>query len=246
MDNCHSIGTPLATKPKLDVDLSGEPVDQSDYRSKIGSLMYLTSSRPDLVQAVLLISRYQHTTQKHLKEVKRIFKYLKGTINMGLWYPKDSGFELTAFSDADHAGCLDTRKSTSGGIQFLGDKLVSWMPSNKKHMQLTEYQLADMFTKALPEDRFKYLVRRIGMRCLTPADLEVVRLGINPMIQPEPEDLPKDNPKLEIAVLRVILFSIHNDNEIIPVASIKQATAVRYIDENSNESTCDTGYRLVQ
>ncbi|GJX36556.1 uncharacterized mitochondrial protein-like protein [Tanacetum coccineum] len=67
------------------------------------------------------------TTQKHLKEVKRIFKYLKGTINMGLWYPKDSGFELTAFSDADHAGCLDTRKSTSGGIQFLGDKLVSWM-----------------------------------------------------------------------------------------------------------------------
>ncbi|GJR31812.1 retrovirus-related pol polyprotein from transposon TNT 1-94 [Tanacetum coccineum] len=128
MDNCHSIGTPLATKPKLDVDLSGEPVDQSDYRSKIGSLMYLTSSRPDLVQAVCYCARYQaRPTQKHLKEVKRIFKYLKGTINMGLWYPKDSGFELTAFSDADHAGCLDTRKSTSGGIQFLGDKLVRWM-----------------------------------------------------------------------------------------------------------------------
>ncbi|GJZ70901.1 retrovirus-related pol polyprotein from transposon TNT 1-94, partial [Tanacetum coccineum] len=128
MDNCHSIGTPLATKPKLDVDLSGEPVDQSDYRSKIGSLMYLTSSRPDLVQAVCYCARYQaRPTQKHLKEVKRIFKYLKGTINTGLWYPKDSGFELTAFSDADHAGCLDTRKSTSGGIQFLGDKLVSWM-----------------------------------------------------------------------------------------------------------------------
>ncbi|GJU43481.1 retrovirus-related pol polyprotein from transposon TNT 1-94 [Tanacetum coccineum] len=111
MDNCHSIGTPLATKPKLDVDLSGEPVDQSDYRSKIGSLMYLTSSRPDLVQAVCYCARYQaRPTQKHLKEVKRIFKYLKGTINMGLWYPKDSGFELTAFSDADHAGCIDTRK----------------------------------------------------------------------------------------------------------------------------------------
>ncbi|GJS42263.1 retrovirus-related pol polyprotein from transposon TNT 1-94 [Tanacetum coccineum] len=128
MDNCHSIGTPLATKPKLDVDLSGEPVDQSDYRSKIGSLMYLTSSRPDLVQVVCYCARYQaRPTQKHLKEVKRIFKYLKGTINMGLWYPKDYGFELTAFSDADHAGCIDTRKSTSGGIQFLGDKLVSWM-----------------------------------------------------------------------------------------------------------------------
>ncbi|GJS86204.1 reverse transcriptase domain-containing protein, partial [Tanacetum coccineum] len=88
----------------------------------------LDPSRPDLVQAVCYCARYQaRPTQKHLKEVKRIFKYLKGTINMGLWYPKDSGFELTAFSDADHAGCLDTRKSTSGGIQFLGDKLVSWM-----------------------------------------------------------------------------------------------------------------------
>ncbi|GJT90409.1 retrovirus-related pol polyprotein from transposon TNT 1-94 [Tanacetum coccineum] len=128
MDNCHSIGTPLATKPNLDVDLSGEPVDQSDYRSKIGSLMYLTSSRPDLVQAVCYCARYQaRPTQKHLKEVKRIFKYLKGTINMRLWYPKDSGFELTAFSNADHTGCLDTRKSTSGGIQFLGDKIVRWM-----------------------------------------------------------------------------------------------------------------------
>ncbi|GJX87040.1 retrovirus-related pol polyprotein from transposon TNT 1-94 [Tanacetum coccineum] len=92
------------------------------------SLMYLTSSRPDLVQAVCYCARYQaRPIQKHLKEVKRIFKYLKGTINMGLWYPKDSGFKLTAFSDADHAGCIDTRKSTSGGIQFLGDKLVSWM-----------------------------------------------------------------------------------------------------------------------
>ncbi|GJY50247.1 hypothetical protein Tco_0441094 [Tanacetum coccineum] len=90
MDNCHSIGTPLATKPKLDVDLSGEPVDQSDYRSKIGSLMYLTSR---LVDAVVI----------------------------------DSGFELTAFSDVDHAGCIDTHKSTSERIQFLGDKLVSWM-----------------------------------------------------------------------------------------------------------------------
>ncbi|GKD00074.1 hypothetical protein Tco_1170348, partial [Tanacetum coccineum] len=87
---------------------------------------YLTSSRTDLVQAVCYCACYQaRPTQKHLKEVKRIFKYLKGTINMGLWYPNDSGFELTAFSDVDHAGC--TRKSTSGRIQFLGDKLVSWM-----------------------------------------------------------------------------------------------------------------------
>nr|GEU42192.1 copia-type Pol polyprotein [Tanacetum cinerariifolium] len=218
MDKGQNIGTPMAMKPKLDADLSGNPVDQTDYRSKIGSLMYLTSSRPDIVQA-------------------------------------GSSFELTAFSDSNHAECIDSRKSTSRGIQFLGDKLVSWMskkqnctamPSAKaeyvalsascaqvmwmgtqlqdygfnynkiplyfysqsaiaiscnpvqhprtKHIHTryhfikqqvengiielyfvrTEYQLADMFTKALPEDRFKYLVRRFGMRCLTTAELEVL------------------------------------------------------------------------
>ncbi|GKD55732.1 hypothetical protein Tco_1289119 [Tanacetum coccineum] len=94
--------------------------------------MYLTASRPDIVHATCYCARYQaKPTEKHLTPVKRIFRYLKDSINMGLWYPKDTGFELTAFSDSDHAGCLDSRKSTFGGIQFLGDdKLVSW--SSKK------------------------------------------------------------------------------------------------------------------
>nr|GEY87821.1 putative ribonuclease H-like domain-containing protein [Tanacetum cinerariifolium] len=128
MDKGQSIGTPMATKPKLYADLSGNPVDQTDYRSKIGSLIYLTSSRPDIVQAVCFYARYQsRPTEKHLKEVKRIFRYLRGTANMGLWYLKGSSFVLTAFLDADHAGCIDSHKSTSEGIQFLGDKLVSWM-----------------------------------------------------------------------------------------------------------------------
>ncbi|GKB19690.1 hypothetical protein Tco_0853613 [Tanacetum coccineum] len=175
MEKGQSISTPIAMKPKLDADLSGTLVDQTDYRSKTGSLMYLTSSRPNIVQA----------------------------------YPKDSSFELTAFSDADHAGCIDTRKSTSGGIHFLGDKLVSWMSKKQDcttmstaeaeyvalsasyaqvmwmRTQLkdygfnynkipTEYQLAYMFTKALPEDRFQYLFRQTGMRCLTSAELEVL------------------------------------------------------------------------
>nr|GEV91251.1 retrovirus-related Pol polyprotein from transposon TNT 1-94 [Tanacetum cinerariifolium] len=256
MDKGQSIGTPMATKPKLHVDLSGNPVDQNDYRSKIGSLMYLTSSRPDIVQAVCFCARYQsRPTKKHVKEVKRIFRYLRGIVNMGLWFPKGSSFKLTAFSDADHAGCIDSRKRTYEGIQFLGDKLVSWMSkkqnctamssaeakyvalsanyaqvmwmrtqlqdygfnynkiplycdsqstiaisctpvqhSRTKHIHTryhfikeqvdigiielyfvrTKYQLVDMFTKALPQDRFKYLVRRIGMRCLTPAELEVL------------------------------------------------------------------------
>ncbi|GKA17684.1 retrovirus-related pol polyprotein from transposon TNT 1-94 [Tanacetum coccineum] len=131
MTSCDSIGTLMATK-HLDADLSGTPVDQTKYRSMVGALMYLTTSRPDIVHATCYCARYQaKPTEKHLTAVKRIFRYLKNTINMGLWYPKDTGFELTAFSDSDHAGCLDSRKSTSGGIQFLGgDKLVSW--SSKK------------------------------------------------------------------------------------------------------------------
>ncbi|GJY39348.1 retrovirus-related pol polyprotein from transposon TNT 1-94 [Tanacetum coccineum] len=128
MDKCDSIGTPMATKPNLDADLSGLPIDQTRYRRMIGSLMYLTSSRPDLVHAVCYCARYQAIpTEKHLKEVKRIFRYIKGTINIGLWYLKDSGFKLTAFSNVDHAECLDTRKRTTGRMQFLGEKLVSWM-----------------------------------------------------------------------------------------------------------------------
>nr|GEW71198.1 hypothetical protein [Tanacetum cinerariifolium] len=126
------VGSPMATK-HLDVNLSGTPVDQTKYRSMVGALMYLTSSRPDIVHATCYCARYQaRPTEKHLTAVKRIFRYLKNTINMGLWYPKDTNFELTGFLDSDHAGCLDSRKSTSGGIQFLGgDKLVSW--SSKKH-----------------------------------------------------------------------------------------------------------------
>ncbi|GJZ34579.1 hypothetical protein Tco_0580396 [Tanacetum coccineum] len=118
-------------KDKLDLDKNGTLVDATIYRSMIGALMYLTSSRPDIIHATCLCARYQaKPTEKHLKEVKRIFRYLRGTVNMGLWYTKDSGFELTGFSDADYAGCKDTFKSTSGGTQFLGEKLVGW--SSKK------------------------------------------------------------------------------------------------------------------
>ncbi|GJY34820.1 retrovirus-related pol polyprotein from transposon TNT 1-94 [Tanacetum coccineum] len=215
---------PMEIKDKLDLDQNGSLVDATKYRSMIGALMYLTSSRPDI-----------------------------GTVNMGLWYTKDSGFELTGFSDADYAGCKDTFKSTSGGAQFLGEKLVSWSSkkqdctalstveaeyvslsaccaqviwmrtqltdygyhfnkipiycdsksaiaiscnpvqhSRTKHIVVryhfikehvekgtielyfvkTDYQLADLFTKALPVDRFNYLVCRLGMRSLSPQELE--------------------------------------------------------------------------
>ncbi|GJT85698.1 reverse transcriptase zinc-binding domain-containing protein, partial [Tanacetum coccineum] len=97
----------------------------------VDDIIFRTSDPPilmrtDIVQAVCYCARYQaKPTEKHLKEVKKIFRYLKGIINIGLWYPKDSSFELTAFLDADHAGCLDTHKNTSRGIQFLGEKLVT-------------------------------------------------------------------------------------------------------------------------
>nr|GEV85574.1 retrovirus-related Pol polyprotein from transposon TNT 1-94 [Tanacetum cinerariifolium] len=126
LDECVSMSTHMETK-RLDSDLQGTPTDQTTYRRMIGGLMYLTASRPDIAYATFVCARYQvRPTIRHLKEVKRIFRYLRQSYNMGLWYPKDSGFELIAYSDADHVGCKDDCKSTSGGLQFLGGKLVSW------------------------------------------------------------------------------------------------------------------------
>nr|GEZ62315.1 retrovirus-related Pol polyprotein from transposon TNT 1-94 [Tanacetum cinerariifolium] len=125
-----------AQKEGVDFEESFAPVARLEvvrlFIAMVGAFMYLTASRPDIMHATCYCAHYQaKPTKKHLIAVKRIFRYLKDTFHMGLWYPKDTGFELTAFSDLDHAGCLDSRKSTSGGIQFLGgDKLVSW--SSKK------------------------------------------------------------------------------------------------------------------
>nr|GFB71936.1 copia protein [Tanacetum cinerariifolium] len=129
-------------------------------------------------------------TEKHLKEVKRIFRYLRGTVNTGLWYTKDSGFELTGFSDADYAGCKATFKSTSAiaiscnPVQHSKTKHIAVRNHFiKEHVEKgtielyfvkTDYQLADIFTKALPTDRFNYLVRRLGMHSLSPKELELL------------------------------------------------------------------------
>ncbi|GJR89225.1 retrovirus-related pol polyprotein from transposon TNT 1-94 [Tanacetum coccineum] len=254
LQSTDSVDTPMIENKKLDEDLQGKPVDATLYRGMIGSLMYLTASRPDLNHAVCLCARYQaKPTEKHLQAVKRIFRYLNGTINMGLWYSKDTDMSLTAYADADHAGCQDTRRSTSGSAQFLGDKLVSWSSkkqkctaissteaeyialsgccsqilwmrsqltdygfkfnkiplycdnksaialccnnvqhSRAKHIDIryhfikeqvengivelyfvrTEYQLADIFTKPLPRERFNFLIDKLGMRTMSPETLK--------------------------------------------------------------------------
>ncbi|GKA85738.1 integrase, catalytic region, zinc finger, CCHC-type containing protein [Tanacetum coccineum] len=168
------VDTPMVERTKLDEDLS-----------------------------VCMCARYQSKpTKKHLYAVKRVFRYIQGTINMGLWYPKDSAMALTAYADADHACCQDTRRSTSGSSQFLGDKLCdnksaialccnNFQHSMSKHIDIrhhfireqvekgvvvlyfmrTEYQLADIFTKALPRERFKFILPRLGMKCMKPETL---------------------------------------------------------------------------
>ncbi|GJY31602.1 copia protein [Tanacetum coccineum] len=233
---------------KTSTTCMGNPVDATLYRGMISSFMYLTSSRPDLIYAVCLCARYQaKPTENYLNAVKPIFRYLKGTINIGLWYSKDTGISMTAYADADHAGCQDTRRSTSGSAQFLGDKLVSWSSKkqkctaisstkaeyialsgycaqilwmrsqltdygfqfnkiplycdNKSEIALccnnvqhsrakqidvryhfikeqvdngivelyfvrTEYQLADIYTKPLPRERFNFLIEKLGIRSM--------------------------------------------------------------------------------
>nr|GEV60286.1 retrovirus-related Pol polyprotein from transposon TNT 1-94 [Tanacetum cinerariifolium] len=107
----QKVSTLMVEQAKLKLDLVRKPVDHSDYHSMIGSLMYLTSSRPDIMFATYMCARYQaNPNEYHVLAIKRIFRYLKGTINLGLWYPKDSGFDLTAYSDVDHAGCHLDRK----------------------------------------------------------------------------------------------------------------------------------------
>nr|GEX82318.1 hypothetical protein [Tanacetum cinerariifolium] len=212
LDSCDPINTPMVDRLKLDEDPLGIPIDQTRFHSMVGSLIYLTASRPDLVFAVCMCARYQTSpTKKHLEALKWVFRYLRGTINWGLWYSKDTAMALTAYTYADHAGCQDTRRSTSGSAQFLGNKLVSWSSKKQKSTTIstteakyisiaialwcnnvqhsrskkidichhfirekvkngivelyfvtTDYQLAGLFTKALPRERFEFLLPRLG------------------------------------------------------------------------------------
>ncbi|GKA20512.1 hypothetical protein Tco_0700501 [Tanacetum coccineum] len=135
----------------------------------IGSLMYLTTSRPDIMFAVCACARFQVTPKtSHLLAVKRIFRYLKGKPTLGLWYSRDSPFELVAYTDSDYAGATQDRKSTTGGCQFLGNRLISWQCKKQTVVATSttkaEYvATANLLTKGFDAGRFQYLVSSIGM-----------------------------------------------------------------------------------
>ncbi|XP_070029663.1 secreted RxLR effector protein 161-like [Nicotiana sylvestris] len=132
MDESKEIDTSITIATKLDIDEPGSSVDQKLYRGMIDSLLYLTVSRPDIFFSVGFCDHFQvNPKESHLTIVERILRYLKGTIDLCLWYPKGSNFNLVGYADVDYAGFLVDRKSTSGMAHFLGSCLVSW--ATKKH-----------------------------------------------------------------------------------------------------------------
>ncbi|XP_023760704.2 uncharacterized mitochondrial protein AtMg00810-like [Lactuca sativa] len=127
--------TPMDERPLLGPNPEGDSVDQTEYRSMIGSLMYFPANRADIMFVVCQCARYQANPKlSHMIVVKMIFRYLKGSPKLGLWYPKISEFDLYAFGDSNYGGCDFDRKSTSGGCQFLGERLVSWQCKKQQTM----------------------------------------------------------------------------------------------------------------
>ncbi|GKA69332.1 hypothetical protein Tco_0775396 [Tanacetum coccineum] len=252
MDSCGPVDTPMVDQLKLDEDPLRIPVDQTRFHSMVSSLMYLTTSRPNLVFAVCMCARYQASpTKKYLEALKLIFRYLKGTINWGLWYPKDTAMALTAYANADHAGCQDTRRSTPGTKKYVRKCLVpgrsqltdygfsfnkiplycdnhstialcynNIQHSRSKHIDIrhhfirkqvekgvvelyfvtTDYQLANIFTKALPRERFLAKVT-LKLRSISLDDALVI--GIDKMVD---ENVPASAP-------------IRFDDQILPFAA---------------------------
>ena len=138
MGDSKPVGTPMVTGCKLSKDDDSPDVDQSSYRSIIGSLFYITASRPDIMHVVGMVGRYQSAPkQSHLQAVKRIFRYLKETMTYGMWYPRNQNLQLTAYSDADWENYVRERKNTSRGALFLGDSLVAWISKNQSSISLS-------------------------------------------------------------------------------------------------------------
>ena len=127
MDRAKTSKTLMSTTTKLNKDANGKLVDEKWFRGMIKSLLYLNASKPDIIFATYLCAHFQSSSREsHLNAIKIIFKYLNGSLYLGLWYPRSSSFDLISYSDADFAGSLLDRKSTSRTCQVLGQCLVSW------------------------------------------------------------------------------------------------------------------------
>jgi hypothetical protein len=138
MEDSSPISTLMVVGCKLIKDDISPDVGQRTYLSMIGSLLYITTSRSNIMQAVGMVGRYQFASkQSHSVAITRIFKYLKQTMDYGLWYPKNQNFQLTAYLDAYWENCVDERKSTSQGAFFLGDSLVAWISKKKGSLSLS-------------------------------------------------------------------------------------------------------------
>ncbi|GKB11600.1 retrovirus-related pol polyprotein from transposon TNT 1-94 [Tanacetum coccineum] len=138
LEDSKQMKTPMSSDAKLTKDEEYESVDSTKYRGMIGSLLYLTTSRPDIVFSVCLCARFQEDPKtSHLEAVKRIFQYIKGTTHLGLWYPKGTGIETVVYAESDHAGDYVGRKSTSGICTFGGCCLTSWFSKKQTALAIS-------------------------------------------------------------------------------------------------------------
>ncbi|GJY14714.1 retrovirus-related pol polyprotein from transposon TNT 1-94 [Tanacetum coccineum] len=138
LEDSKPIKTLMSSDTKLTKDKECESVDSTKYRGMIGSLLYLTASRPDIIFSVYLCARYQEAPKtSHLEAVKRIFRYIKGTTHLGLWYPKGTGIETVVYADSDHAGVYVDRKSTRGICTFVGCCLTSWFSKKQTALAIS-------------------------------------------------------------------------------------------------------------
>ncbi|GJZ64593.1 retrovirus-related pol polyprotein from transposon TNT 1-94 [Tanacetum coccineum] len=138
LEESKPMKTPMSSDTKLTKDKECESVDSTKYRGMIGSLLYLTTSRPYIMFSVCLCARFQEAPKtSHLEAVKRIFRYIKGTTHLGLWYLKGTGIETVVYADSDHAGDYVDRKSTSGICTFVGCCLTSWFSKKQTALAIS-------------------------------------------------------------------------------------------------------------
>nr|KYP66220.1 Retrovirus-related Pol polyprotein from transposon TNT 1-94 [Cajanus cajan] len=138
LDDANPVGTPMECGIKLSKDEEGEKVDPTLYKSLVGSLRYLTCTRPDILYAVGVVSRYMEApTTTHLKTAKRILRYIKGTTSFGLYYSNSNDYKLVGYSDSDWSGDMDDRKSTSGFVFYMGDTAFTWMSKKQPIVTLS-------------------------------------------------------------------------------------------------------------